>query len=382
MIPVFKPSYDEREFKALKETLQSGWIGLGPKTKEFEERFAEYMGTRFAVGTNSATAGLHLAMKVMEVAGGEVITTPMTFISTNHAILYNNATPVFCDIEEDTLNIDPLKIEPLITSRTKMIVAVHYGGYACDMDKILAIAERHNLKVLEDAAHGCGGEHLGKKLGTIGDIGVFSFHAVKNLSTGEGGMIVTNDEEIYKRLLRLRWMGVTRDTWQRAGGNAYSWYYDVEELGYKYHMSDIAATLGIVQLSKLDDMNKRRAYLTMQYNDQLQNFRWIKRPVQKDYQTKPAYHNYVIKTPFRDILNEFLKNRNISTGVHYIPNNSYKMYKLYPGETPIAASIWKNLLTLPLYPDLKDDQLEYIVSSLREFEKEHGPEIERVAFSA
>jgi perosamine synthetase len=367
MIPLFKPSYDEREWNALREPLSTGWIGLGPKTREFEGHFAEYIGSKYAVATNSATAALHLSMLVSGIEGKEVITTPITFISTNHAILYNKGIPVFCDVESDSLNIDPLKIEALITPATRMIVPVHYGGYSCDMGDICRIAKKHDLIVLEDAAHACGGEWEGRKLGSIGDLGIFSFHAVKNLATGEGGMIVTNDKKTYDRLMKLRWMGISKDTWQRSDDSQYSWYYDVEEVGYKYHMSDIAAVLGLVQLSKLDCLNLKRRELVKLYNSLLADFGWVERPVQKVYQTVPSAHNYVIKVPLRNELNEFLKARGISTGVHYIPNNHYSMYRSYRGPTPIAQSIWQRLLTLPLFPDLKNEEVEYIATCVAEF---------------
>lgn len=369
MIPVFKPSFGEEELEALRGPFQSGWIGLGPKTREFEERFAEYIGTKFAVALNSGTAALHLALKVIGIEGWEVITTPMTFISTNHAILYNNGIPVFADIEPDTLNIDPKEIKKQITSKTKAIIVVHYGGHACDMDPVLEIAKERNIWVIEDAAHGCGGEYKGQKLGSIGDIGCFSFHAVKNLSTGEGGMITTDDPELYGRLLKLRWMGISKDTWSREEKDKkYSWYYNVEELGFKYHMNDIPAAIGLVQLKKLEGMNRRRREITERYNRGLKGLPWLETPTVKPY-AKSSHHNYVIKVEKRDQLNIYLQEKGISTGVHYIPNNHYEMYHQYRGETPIADSVWRTLLTLPLFPDLKDDEVDYIIQEIKEFGK-------------
>lgn len=372
MIPVFRPSMGEAEIKAVGEVIKSGWIGLGPKTKEFEDKFAAYMGCKYAVAMNSATAALHLAMTVMEVEGGEVITTPMTFVSTNHAILYNNAEPVFCDIEPDTLNMDAGKIEALVTKRTKAIMVVHYGGYAADMDKVLDIAKRRNLKVVEDAAHACGGEYRNRKLGTIGDLGCFSFHAVKNLSTGDGGMVVTDDPAIYARLMKLRWVGISKDTWSRKDKNTkeYSWYYNIEELGFKYHMNDLTAAIGLVQLGKLDAMNKKRTEISKSYTAAFSSNKKIGLPAVKNYMTRPACHNYVIKVEDRDGLNAYLKQKGISTGVHYIPNNNYDMYKKFRGATPIAGAVWKKLLTLPLFPDLKPEETELIRSSVLDFIKE------------
>lgn len=367
MIPLFKPSYGEEELEALREPLKTGWAGLGPKTEEFEERFAQYIGVRYAVGVNSGTAALHLALKVMGVEGYEVITTPLTFISTNHAILYNNAIPVFTDISPDTLNLDPDQIRRNITPRTKAIIVVHYGGHPCDMDPIMGIARSYGLKVIEDAAHGCGGEYKGRKIGSLGDIACFSFHAVKNLAIGDGGMITTNDDRIYERLKKLRWLGITKDTWARVGKDQrYSWRYDVEELGFKYHMNDIQAAIGLVQLRKLDKTNERRRGIVKAYNEALADLEWIETPTIKAY-AKSACHNYVIKLEERDALGAYLHDRGISTGVHYIPNNHYRMYKGFGRPTPVADKVWKKLLTLPLYPDMTEEEFGKIVESIRAF---------------
>jgi perosamine synthetase len=367
MIPVFKPSFGEEELEALREPFKTGWIGLGPKTREFEKRFAEYIGTRFAVALNSGTAALHLALKVLNIEGMEVITTPMTFISTNHAILYNGGIPVFVDIEPDTLNINPTEIEKNITPKTKVLLVVHYGGHACDMDSILEIAKEKNISVVEDTAHGCGGEYKGQKLGSLGDFGCFSFHAVKNMSTGEGGMITTDDPELYRRLLKLRWMGISKDTWSREEKDEkYSWYYNVDEVGFKYHMNDIPAAIGLVQLKKLEKMNLRRKEITERYDEGLKSLKWLEIPVIRSY-AKPSHHNYVIKVEKRDQLNIYLQEKGISTGVHYIPNNQYEMYRSFRGDTPISDFVWKKLLTLPLFPDLKDEEVDFIIREIKEF---------------
>lgn len=369
MIPLFKPSYDEEELNALRGPFASGWIGLGPKTKEFEDAFAGYIGVKHAVGMNSATAALHLACHVAEISGREVITTSMTFVSTNHAILYNNGIPVFCDIEQDTCNMDISKVEELITPQTKAIIVVHYGGYAVDMHRVMDLARKHNLTVIEDAAHAAGGELDGRKLGGIGHLGCFSFHAVKNLACGEGGMVTTNDARIDDRLRKLRWMGISKDTFSREDQTThkYSWYYDVVELGFKCHMNDIPAAIGLVQLGKLERTNARRGAIVATYNAGLAGVGDIEVPVRKQYMTKPAYHNYVIKTSRRDALHEFLKERGISTGVHYYPNHLYDMYKPYSRPLPVTEAVWKRLLSLPLFPDLTDDSVGMVIAAVKEF---------------
>ncbi len=371
MIPVFKPSYGKEEFEAVKRVMNSGWVGLGPKTQEFENSFAKYIGAKYAVALNSCTAALHLALKVMGVEGGEVLTTPMTFISTNHAILYNKARPLFCDIEPDTLNISLEEIEKKITRKTKAIITMHYGGHPCDMDPIRRFAKAKNIKIIEDAAHACGAEYKDKKVGILGDIACFSFHAVKNLATGEGGMVTTNDRKVYEKLKKLRWLGITKATWDREKEEKsfikkYSWYYDVEEVGFKYHMNDIPAAIGIVQLRKLDKMNNRRRRLSFQYNNLLKNMPSIEVPVVKRY-VRSSHHNYVIKSDERDRLNIYLQKKGVSTGVHYIPNYHYRMYKKFKADCPATEAAWKKLLTLPLYPDLTLKDQDRIVSYIKDF---------------
>ena len=371
-IPVFRPSYTEAEFDAVREVMASGWVGLGPKTAEFEKKFAEYLGVRHAIALNSGTAALHLAMIVAGLKkGDEVISTPITFISTNHAILYVGAKPVFADVEAETANIDPRSIRKRITKKTRAIVIVHYGGRPCKMDEIEAIAKDRNLILIEDAAHGCGGEHRGRKLGAIGQLGCFSFHAVKNLATGEGGAIVTNDDATATRLRKLRWLGITKDTWSRESKTQYSWYYTVEEVGFKYHMNDIPAAIGLVQLARLDEMNARRTQWAGRYDEVLRDLAWIQRPIVEP-NTRPDWHNYVIQTDHRDGLNAYLAERGIATGVHYIPSNHYEMYKKCRGKTPVSERIWKRLLTLPLYPDLTEEDFGRIITAIREFGRSKG----------
>jgi perosamine synthetase len=375
LIPVFRPSYDEAELRMVEEVFQSGWIGLGPRTAEFEQRFADYVGVPHAVAVNSATAALHLALNVLNVAGGEVITTPMTFVSTNHAILYNDAVPVFADIEPDTLNIDVESIARNVTGRTRAIIVVHYGGHACDMDPILALAQGYDIPVVEDAAHGCGGSYKGRKLGSLGTIGCFSFHAVKNLATGDGGMITLADPELDRRLRRLRWCGIDKDTWDRSEvDHKYSWYYTVQELGFKYHMNDIAAAIGLVQLDKLERANARRREIACYYNDRFADLHWLETPVERSY-ARSALHNYVVKLDRRDELITHLRERRISAGVHYLPNHLYTMYRGYKADVPVAERVWCRLVTLPLYPDMTDGDVERVVEAVRSFGSQGSSEV-------
>jgi perosamine synthetase len=376
MIPVFKPTWTEEELNDVADVIRSGWWGMGPKVLELEKRFAKRLGVKHAIALNSGTAALDLAYRVLGLAQSEVITTPMTFISTNSMILQNVATPVFCDIEPDTLNIDPGKIEKLITNKTKAIVVVHYGGHACDMDKILKIARKYKLAVVEDAAHAAGSAYKGKPIGSFGDLACFSFHAVKNMACGDGGMVVTDNDGYAERIRKLRWVGISKDTWQRTDKDAaspmdaarrYSWYYDVVEPGgHKFQLTDIHAAIALVQFRRLNKTNARRRALSARYNRGLANVAWIEVPVEKDY-TRSAMHNYVIKTPYRDALHDYLEQNGISTGVHYIPNNLYESYKAFGQPTPIAHARWTQLLTLPLFPDLANNEADYVIKTIRSF---------------
>lgn len=366
MIQLFKPCFDDEEWHALREPLKTGWVGLGPKTTEFEQAFAEYMGVRHAIATNSCTAALHLAMDVAGVEDREVITPSLTFISTNHAILYNRGVPVFADVEEDTFNVDPGDIERKITPRTRAIVAFHYGGQACRMDEILRIARSHGVVVIEDAAHGCGGSYQGRRLGTLGDIGCFSFQAIKNLSTGEGGMIVTDHDQRAERLRRLRWMGITKGAWERSQGGRYCWQYQVEEIGFKCHMHDLTAAIGLVQLRKLDAGNRRRREIAQRYDEGLGDLEWLtlRRTQERGVS---AQHNYVLRAMDRDRLMEHLSAQGIEAGVHYYPNHLYPMYSAFRADVPVTERLWTQLVTLPLHLDLSDEDVQQVIRGVRSF---------------
>ncbi len=366
MIPVYRPYHDDLEIKYLKEVIDSGWWGLGPKTSEFEKRFAAYIGVDFSLGLNSATAALHLALMVIDVKDYEVITPSMTFVSSNHAILYNGGIPVFCDVDAENMNMKPEEIEKLITPKTKAIIVVHYGGYACDMDPIMEIARKYKLAVVEDCAHACGGKYKGRMLGSIGDFGSFSFQAVKNLSTGDGGMLVSNNKVWMDRIKKLRWVGISKDTFERGAGNSYDWFYDVTELGYKYHMNDIIAAIGIAQFEKLEWMNDKRRYYSEYYRNAFKAYPKIICPVLKEYMF-PACHNFVIKVEDRDNLRAYLMEKGITTGVHYYPNHLFDMYKPYYRNLPITEGIWTKLVTLPLFPDMTQDEIDLVISSIIEF---------------
>ncbi|MGJ3241037.1 MAG: DegT/DnrJ/EryC1/StrS family aminotransferase [Anaerolineae bacterium] len=369
-IQLFKPYHGEEEIEAVSEVLRSGWWGQGPKTADLENKFAEFVGASLAVSVNSATAGLHLALTVADVAGGEVITTPMTFVSTNHAILYNHATPVFADVERDTLNIDPEQIERKITDQTRAIMVVDYGGHPADLDRIHAIADAHNLIVIEDAAHATGARYKEQLIGSVSPMTCFSFHPVKNLATGDGGMVTTSNTDWAERIKRLRWVGINKSTWQRADrtdGSQYSWEYDVEEAGYKYHTNDINSAIALVQLDRLPFTNGRRREICALYDEGLRDLSWLDLPVEKEY-AYSSRHNYVVRLAERDKLADWMRDHRVGSGMHYIPNHLYDMYKPYVTEAlPVIEAEWLRCLTLPLHPNMTDEDVAYIIEVIKRF---------------
>ena len=368
-IQIFKPWFGQEEYDALREPLQTGWLGTGPKVHEFEIRFAEYVGVKHAVALNSATAALHLAMLVTGVEGREVLTTSMTFVSSNHAIRYADGYPVFCDIEEDTLNLDAGKIEAQISERARAILVVHYGGHACDMDPIIEIARKFDLAVIEDVAQACGGSYRGRKLGGIGDVGCFSFESKKNLSTGDGGMLTTNDDIVAERVRRLKWMGISRGTWERFHGlkAGRSWEYDVTEFGFKYQMNDIAGSLGLVQLGKLDQGNAMRRKLLDRYRKAFAQLDGVELLAQRDYAGNACY-SAVIQLNERDALCDFLAARGIESGVHFYPSHLYPIYQPYnSAPLPVTEAVWERILTLPLYPQLTEEQQNRVIAAVKSF---------------
>lgn len=373
-IPVFRPMMGEEEVEAVRECLQSGWIGLGPHTAAFEDAFADFLGVPRGrvIGTNSCTAALDLALKLYDVAGGEVITTSITFVSTNHAILYNNAVPVFADVDPDTLNLDPDDVRRKVTARTRAIMVVHYGGHPADMDALRAIAAEAGVPLIEDAAHAAGAQYKGRMAGAIGDVGCFSFHAVKNIPMGEGGAVVVHDDAQAERLRRLRWCGIDRSTWERSSNTRYSWQYDVAELGYKYHLSDIAASLGLVQLRKFEQTRAARQHIYQRYQAAFADLPQVTPLAVRD-DVRTNYLLYVLKAERRDELMDFLASEaKVGTSVHYYPNHLYELYQAYPADVPVTEAVWPQIITLPNWPAMTEEDVEHVIASVRAF-YEHEP---------
>ncbi|MBE82275.1 MAG: pyridoxal-5'-phosphate-dependent protein [Gemmatimonadetes bacterium] len=368
-IPVFRPCFDEEEVDAVREVLMSGWVGPGQKVEELEKRFAEYVGTEFALSMNSCSSALFTALKVIGVEGREVVTTAQTFVSTNHAILQNGGTPVFADIEGTTLNISPESIAHRVNDKTAAIMVVHHGGHPCDMDPIMGIANEKGIPVIEDAAHAAGARYKGRMAGALGTIGCFSFHALKNMSTGDGGMLTTDDESVAERVRNVRWMGITRSTYDRfrKNGRARAWEYDVDEVGYKFHMNDLNAAIGIVQLGKLESTNAARREVAVQYRSAFEDVEWIEMLGEKDY-AQSANHAFVVLAEDRDRLIEHLAEKGIDGGVHYRPNHLYSVYEPYRRDLPVTESLWTKMVTLPMYPSMSNDEVLQVIEAVREFE--------------
>ncbi len=372
-IPFHKPHITEDEVSEVLDSLRSGWITMGPKTIEFERSFGEYIGARNAVSMNSCTACLHLALKMIDLKeGDEVIVPAVTFTATAEVITYFRAVPVLVDVDSETCNIDAAKIEEKITERTKAIIPVHYGGQPCDMDEISVIAKRHDLAVIEDAAHAIPARYRGRRIGTIGDITCFSFYATKTLATGEGGMATTENDAWAERMKILRLHGISKDAWKRYSKEG-SWFYEVVDAGYKYNMTDIQAALGLAQLRKVEWMWRRRSEIAEIYTEFFRGYQEIALPSVKP-DRESAWHLYPIglnSEQFaggRDIFIERLKERGVSTSVHFIPLYRHPYYRNTFGfdaaEFPVSERIFASTISLPLYPGMADEEIRWVGESV------------------
>ena len=379
-LPYAVPLIEDDDINEVVETLKSGWVAKGPRTIEFEKRFAEYTGAKYAIAMNSATAALHIAL----IAGGvkpgdEVITTPITFAATANTIIHVGATPIFVDVDPNTFCIDVNKIEEKITDRTKAIVPVHYTGHACDMDKIRAIAEKYNLFVSEDAAHAIDTYYKGDLIGKKGDCASFSFYATKNICTGEGGMLTTNREDIAEKARVMSTHGMSKAAWNRYGKGG-AWRYDIEYPGHKYNMFDIQAALAKTQMNKLDFMQDRRKEIVKKYEEAFSKLDGIKLPPEADYTTH-SWHLYVTRleldklTIDRDRFIELMAEANIGTSVHFIPVHLMSYYKetygYKEGDLPVAESYFDTIVSLPLYPKMTDEDVQDVINAVTDIINEN-----------
>ena len=368
-----KPFISEDEINEMVDTLRSGWLSMGPKTIRFEEEFNNYIGSKRSVAVSSWTAAGHLTLEAFGIQkGDEVIVPTMTFPATAEIVCYFGAIPVIVDVDEDTLNISLNEIEKAITPKTKAIIPVHYGGQPCDLDEIHEIAKVHNLKVLEDAAHSLPATYKGKKIGTLSDVTCFSFYATKTLSTGEGGMICTNDEEIAERCAIMRLHGINRDAWRRYSESG-SWYYEVVAPGYKYNFTDLQASLGLPQLKKVDTMWEWRRKIASRYFEGLKDLNLITLPTVKNdressWHLFPVRLNLEMLTKNRSQIIDELKNHNIGVGVHFMPVHQHLYYsetfKLDDKNYPVASAAFPRLMSLPIYPGMTNESVEKVINNL------------------
>lgn len=369
------PLIEQPEIDEVVDTLKSGWISTGPKTHKFEEQFKAYVGAKYAIAVNSATAGLHLSLIASGVGkGDEVIVPSMTWASSANVIIHCGGTPVFADCDRATMNIDPADIARKITPRTKAIIIVHMAGRACAMDEIMKIAREKNIVVIEDAAHAVETEYKGKKVGTFGDFGCYSFYATKNLTTGEGGMVVTNDEQKAERIRVLSLHGISADAWNRYGNEGYK-HYQVMEAGFKYNMSDIQASLGLHQLARIETHSKRREEIWKKYNEALKGLPLIL-PAPTASGDRHAYHLYTIlidtdKTKItRDQFLTEMTKRNIGTGIHFPALHLQPFYRqllgLKEGDLPNSEWIGERTVSIPLTPKLSDQDVQDVIEAIKD----------------
>jgi len=378
-VPFHKPHITDDEVSEVIDSIRSGWLTMGPKTFKFEERFREYVGSGNAVSMNSCTAGLHLALKAVNLnEGDEVIVPAMTFTATAEVVTYFNALPVLADIDEETFNIDPAEIKKKMTAKTKVVIPVHFAGQPCDMDEINDLARSQNSYVIEDAAHAFPALYKNRKIGSGGDMTCFSFYATKTLSTGEGGMTTTDNDEFAGKMRVLRLHGISKDAWKRYSAEG-SWYYEVTDAGYKYNMTDIQASLGIAQLKKSDWMWKKRKEIALKYNEAFKSCEELVTPYVKD-DRESAWHLYAIKLNLemlrinRNRFIEELKARGIGTSVHFIPLYRHPFYSktfgYKPEDFPKSERVYERILSLPIYPAMTDEDVNAVIESVADVAKE------------
>jgi len=375
-LPFAVPDTDHAELEQVAEALRSGWVTTGPKTKRFEERIAALVGARHAIAVNSCTAAMHLALEAVGLqAGDEVITTTMTFAASAEVVRYFNARPVLVDIEPDSMNIDASRIEAAITPRTRAIIPVHLAGLAADMDAIMALAATHGLHVVEDAAHALPTIYKGRIVGSIGDFTCFSFYATKTLTTGEGGMICTDDDRLAHRCRVMSLHGIGQDAWKRYSAEG-SWYYEIVAPGFKYNMTDIAAGIGLAQLDKLDAMCRRRRAIAARYSEAFGTIAALQVPKDTDPDGAHAWHLYMLRlnrehlTIDRARFVEELKRRNIGTSVHFIPLHVHPYYRdtygYRPEDLSIAHREYLREISLPIYSKMTDQDATDVIDAVRE----------------
>ncbi|MBO5608336.1 MAG: UDP-4-amino-4,6-dideoxy-N-acetyl-beta-L-altrosamine transaminase [Treponema sp.] len=369
---------DDSDIEAVVNVLKSDFLTQGPAVTQFEQEICKITGAKYCVSVSNATAGLHIAVAALELEeGSEGITTPNTFLASSNCMVYNNVKPVFADINPLSYNIDPAEIEKHVTGKTRLLIPVHFAGLPCEMEKISEIAKKHNLHVIEDAAHAIGSQYAdGSYVGNCkySDMTVFSFHPVKTITTGEGGAVTTNDEKLYQKLLMLRSHGTTKDE-KLLTKNPGPWYYEMQSLGFNYRMTDMQAALGYSQLQKLFFFKKRRREVVAMYNKAFAEMKYLKTPVEPE-KVSSCFHLYAVQIDFaalgksRSQVMQELRKKGIGTQVHYIPVPTQPFYKetygYKDGDYPKAENYYEKELSLPLYPGLSDVDVNSVIKAVKE----------------
>jgi len=372
LLPYGRQSIDESDIQAVVETLRSDWLTTGPKVVEFEEAVAAWVGAKRAISFSSGTAALHAAAFAAGLhPGDEAITSPLTFAATANCVLYQGATPVFADVVPDTLNVDPQQIASRITPQTKAVLPVDYAGHPADLDPILELAERHGLVMIEDACHALGAEYRGRRVGSVAQMTVFSFHPVKHLTTGEGGMVTTDNPQFAETLRRFRNHGISTDARQRQ--STAQWYYEMVLLGFNYRLTDIACALGLQQLKKLEENLARRRHIAERYIAAFRNMPGVLPPRVRD-DVNPAWHLFPIRLDLnrlsasRGEVFQALRTENIGVNVHYIPVHLHPYYRdrfgYKGGEYPVAETAYESLISLPMFHGMNEDDVEDVIRAL------------------
>lgn len=368
-----KQTVDESDIQAVVDVLKGDYLTTGPFVKEFEDKVANYVGAKYAVAVSNGTAALHMACFAAGIKeGDEVIVSPMTFAASANAVLYCGGTPVFADIDPVTYNIDPDRIEEKITDKTKAIIPVDFSGQSVDMDRIKEIANKHDLIIIEDAAHALGSEYKGRKVGSQADMVEFSFHPVKPITTAEGGIVTTNSEDLYKKMMIFRTHGITRDQ-EILNENHGPWYYEQQYLGYNYRLTDVQSALGTSQMNKIDDFITRRREIVKQYNEAFKDLKEIVTPFEAEF-SNSGWHIYVIKvkpdllTVTRKEIFEALQAENIGVNVHYLPVYLHPYYRdlgYVKGLCPNAEELYEKMITLPLFPSMSNEDVNDVVVAVK-----------------
>ncbi len=374
-IPFAPPDLGQDEIDAVAEVLRSGWLTGGPKVREFEEGFRQLTGAKRAIALSSATAGLHLALLAAEIGpGDEVITTPLTFAATANVILHTGATPVLADVSSDDYNIDPAEVARRVTPRTRALMPVHYGGQPCRMEELLEISSRHGLRVIEDAAHALTATYRGRSVGAMGDAAVFSFYPTKNITTGQGGMLTTDDEALADQVELLRLHGLSKTAYDRYSEKG-SWAYQVLAPGFNYVLTDLAAAIGVQQLARLETFQRRRREIAAAYDRAFSDLPELVRPTVRE-EVETSWHLYAVRLELerlrisREQFIEELRERGVGTSVHYIPLHLHPYYRETLGvrerDYPVAEQVFAGLVSLPLFPRMSDADVERVAAAVHE----------------